>query len=98
MVGENSNKSKLVKNKKRGSSSFKGKSTNFSKKPTVGGCCFCGKPGHRKKDCFFFKKKNGNKGEASNSQDPVNEGISSQAIKFNSNLKLNGTNYNICCV
>ena len=82
MVGENSNKSKFVKNNKRGSSSFKGKSTNFFKKPTVGGCWFCEKPGHRKKDCFLFKKKNANKGEASNSQDPMNEGISSQLIKF----------------
>ena len=98
MVGENSNKSKLVKNKKRGLSSFKGKSTNFSKKPTVGGCRFCGRPGHRKKDYLLFKKKNGNKGEASNSQDPVNDGISSQSTKINSNLELNRTNYNICCV
>ena len=98
MVGENSNKSKLVKNKKRGSSSFKEKSTNSSKKPALGGCWFCEKPGHRKKDCFVFKKKNGNKGEASNSQDPVNDGISSQSIKFNSNLELNGTNFNVCCV
>ena len=72
MVGENSNKSKL---EKRGSSSFKGKSTNFSKKPTIGGCWICGKSGHRKKDCFLFQKKNVNEGEAS-SQDPMNEGIS----------------------
>ena len=64
MVGENSNKYKFVTNKKMGSSSFKGKFSNFSKKPTFGGCWFCRKLIHHKKYCFLFKKKNANKGEA----------------------------------
>lgn len=58
------------------------KSTNSTKRPIIGGCWFCRKSGHCKKDCFLYKKKNASKGEATTSQDPVNEGISSQSFKF----------------
>ena len=57
MVGENSNKSKLVKNKKRGSSSFKGKSTNFSRNLRLVGVGFAKNRDIARKIVFFSRKR-----------------------------------------
>ena len=57
MVGENSNKSKLVKIKKRGSSSFKGKSTIFPRNLRLVGVGFAENRDIVRKIVFFSRKR-----------------------------------------